>query len=307
MTKDASWTAHRKSNGWGDGLAIWTDEKAHVAYLSVVFSWKLPDAYQRAVWYTQQGYFVRAGGPAVLANPDWLRPVAAIGGEVDALPHHNPNAVFTSRGCSRECEFCAVPIIEGPLVELEDWPARPVVCDNNLLACSVKHFERVIERLAPLQDVDFNQGLDARLLLPYHAKLIATLNLKAVRLAWDNKALEKSFLKAFTMLTEAGITADKIHVYVLIGWKDDPQDALYRLSTVRRLGAWPNPQRYEPLGALVKNSYVGPGWTDAELKRFMRYWANLAAVGHIPFDQFRHRGKEPKRVKIDPSQVGMGF
>lgn len=52
------------------GLTDWTE--GDTAYLSVVFSWRLPDAYQRAVWYRELGYRVRAGGPAVTLNPDYL-------------------------------------------------------------------------------------------------------------------------------------------------------------------------------------------------------------------------------------------
>jgi hypothetical protein len=153
---------------WRGGFAEWTED--HTAYLSVPFTWSLPAVYQRAAWLRAEGYRVRAGGPAVSLMPGYLADVAEIGGEVDALPHHNPEATFTSRGCPRRCPFCAVPRIEGELRELDDWPARPIVCDNNLLACSRAHFDRVVDRLKPLAGVDFNQGLDARLLTAYHAE-----------------------------------------------------------------------------------------------------------------------------------------
>ena len=45
--------------GWSNGLAHWTD--AETAYISVAFSWRLPDAYSLAVNYREQGYKVRAG------------------------------------------------------------------------------------------------------------------------------------------------------------------------------------------------------------------------------------------------------
>ncbi len=50
---------------WSGGLAEWTE--GDTAYLSVAFSWKLPAAYQRAVWYRSQGFTVRAGGPGMFA------------------------------------------------------------------------------------------------------------------------------------------------------------------------------------------------------------------------------------------------
>lgn len=274
----------KNNNDWSKRIVEWQHDDT--AYLSVVFSWQLPEAYQRAVWLKAEGYHVRAGGPAVTVQPDYLAGVAQVGGEVNALPRHNPNATFTSRGCIRRCSFCAVPSIEGDLVELNDWEPKPVVCDNNLLACSRAHVARVIDRLKPLSGIDFNQGLDARLMTKHHADRLAELDLKFVRLAWDSIKSESEFMRSFELLREAGITKRAIRVYVLLGFGDTPEDALYRLETIRGLGIMPNPMRYQPLKTMRKDSYVAPGWVDRELKRYVRYWSNLAQLGSIPFDEF---------------------
>lgn len=289
------WQRIRQRSGWKhNGLAEWIE--GGTAFLSVVFSWNLPDAYQRAVFLKAQGYEVQAGGPAVSFAPEYLQEVAGIGGKVDALPCHNPRATFTSRGCIRRCKFCVVPIIEGDLVELDSWPVRPIVCDNNLLACSRRHFDRVIDRLKPVPQVDFNQGLDARLLTSYHAERLMELDLRCVRLAWDHTKGEPLFRRGFERLTKAGIKPSKIRVYCLIGYEDTPEDALYRLEIIRDLGALSNPMRYQPLNAVRKNEYVAPAWTDAELKRYMRYWQNLRFTRAIPFAGVAHRGSEPSKV-----------
>jgi len=257
-------------------------------YLSVPFTWNLPEAYQRAAWLRQSGRSVIAGGPAVSLMPDFLEDVAAIGTDwPDAVGHHNPQATFTSRGCIRRCSFCAVWRTEGTLRELDDWPVRPIVCDNNLLACSQAHFDDVIDKLKSLPWCDFNQGLDARLLTPYHARRLAELNKPTVRLAFDHIKTESQFLAAWELLRGAGIPARQIRVYVLFGYKDTPEDALYRLRLVQSLGSWPNPMRYQPLDALTRNSYVDPNWTDRELKRYHRYWSRLAWLEHIPFEEYR--------------------
>lgn len=274
----------RNSNGWRGGLVEWIENQT--AYLSVVFSWQLPAAYQRAVWYRAVGYEVRAGGPAVTFNPNYLTDVAQIGGQVDALPRHNPNATFTTRGCVRRCTFCTVPKIETDFIELAEWEPKPIICDNNFLASSPVHFNRVVDLLKPLSGIDFNQGLDARLLTKHHAIRLAELDLAFVRLAWDDIRIEKHFLGAFELLREAGFPKKIIRSYVLIGYKDTPEEALYRLETIRRLGATPYPMRYQPLDALRRNEYVAPGWTDRELKRFVRYWSNLNRLGAIPFSEF---------------------
>jgi len=260
--------------GWNH-FAHWTENRT--AYISCVFSWDLPEARRIAAYYKQQGYHVRAGGPAVDLNPGALAGVAELGGSVDALTHHNPDATFTSRGCIRSCAFCAVPKIEGKLRELADWEPRPVICDNNLLACSRAHFDSVIDRLkaAGIQAVDFNQGLDARLLTPYHAGRIAELDMRFVRLAWDDVRLESQFMRAWETLRAAGIPKRTISVYVLIGFRDTPEDALYRMRTVcKTLGSYVVPMRYQPLGAKKLNEYVDPSWTNWQLVAYKRYWGH---------------------------------
>jgi hypothetical protein len=264
-------------------IAEWTEDGT--AFVSVVFSWDIPAAYQKCVWYREWGYDVRAGGPAVTLNPDYLAGVAKLGGHVNALPHHNPNATFTSRGCIRHCPFCAVPRIEGELLELAEWEVKPIVCDNNLLACSRAHFDRVIDRLKPLTGIDFNQGLDARLLTDHHADRLAELDCM-VRVAWDWTAMEPQFMTAFERLRRAGFSKSAIRVYVLIGFDDTPEDALYRLRTVKALGLKPSPMRYQALDSMMRNDHIGASWTHRELTRYMRYWSNLRYLENVPFEEF---------------------
>ena len=93
-------------------------------------------------------------------------------------------------------------------------------------------------------------------------------------------------MAAYEKLRWAGITKHRIGVYVLVGYQDSPDDALYRLRLVSNLGIDPNPMRYNPLDALARDQYVGLGWTDRELTRFVRYWANLRYFRAVPFDEF---------------------
>jgi len=268
---------------WPKKAIDWIE--GNTAFVSVPFTWELPRAYSRCIFLKQQGYKVRAGGPAVSLMPDYLRDVAEIGGAVDALWHHNPDATFTSRGCIRECGFCAVPKIEGELKELDEWKPKPIICDNNFLACSGRHFDKVIDSLKAFKGVDFNQGLDARLLTEYHAGRLAELDC-TIRLAWDHIGPESQVFKAIETLLRAGFSKRNIRIYVLIGYDDTPRDALYRLETLKAFGIWPNPQRYNPLDTLKRDSYVAPNWTHRELHRFMRYWARQRWLEHISFDEY---------------------
>jgi len=280
---------------WSKKPIEWKDGKN--VFLSIVFSWDLPKMRERIIDLSSEGYQVHAGGPAVKLNPSYLEDIAFCNEqEIPSLWRHNPNATFTSRGCIRKCKFCAVPTIEGNLVELDDWPVRPIICDNNLLACSRIHFDSVVDNLKSISGIDFNQGLDARLLTKYHAERLAELDC-LVRLAWDDIAYENSFRRAYQLLREAGFPANKIQAYVLIGYKDTPEDALYRLQEIWKTKSFPNPMRYQSLNALKKNEFVGDAWTEAELRKYMKYWSRLFWYNvrfGISFEDFDYLKKKVK-------------
>jgi len=127
-----------------------------------------------------------------------------------------------------------------------------------------------------------------------------------VRLAFDSVSYESSFMRAYETLRQAGFPKARIRVYVLIGFQDTPEDALYRLRTVADLGIDPNPMRYQALDALERNSYVGPHWTHAELTRYMRYWANLRYMRSVPFEQWDGEKRSKTSTEGQLSLIGMG-
>ncbi|MEF8788265.1 MAG: hypothetical protein V5A84_04275, partial [Planctomycetota bacterium] len=269
-------------NQWHKNIATWRMGQA--LYVSVPFTWLLPEARRIASEHSGPAY---AGGPAVDLMPEQMQGVATLGEPcpVPPLAMHNPLATFTTRGCPNGCPFCAVPRIEGDLVELEDWPVRPVVCDNNLLAASRRHFDRVIDRLKALPHVDFNQGLEARLFTAHHARRIAELRSVKLRFAFDQVADEAPVADAIPLARKHGLR--DIGCYVLIGFHDTPECARYRLETLREWDIWPNPMRFQPLDSLEKDSHVGPAWTERELRRMMRYYSRLRWLEHIPYKDYR--------------------
>lgn len=267
---------------WRKGIAQWTVKDT--LYLSVVFTWHLPEARDIAINSKKK---VIAGGPAVKLMPDYLADVAKIADSTvfPALEFHNPMATFTSRGCNNGCDYCAVPKTEGKLRELEDWPVRPIVCDNNLLGCSKRHFDKVIDRLKGLPFVDFNQGLEADLFTNYHASRMAELKQPMIRFAFDNVNEESQVMDAIDRAHNAGLK--NIGCYVLFNHKDTPEDTLFRLELLRSKGVLPNPMRYQPLDSLHKDSLIDENWTNLEIKRIQRYYSKLNYLGHIPFDEYK--------------------
>jgi hypothetical protein len=279
--------SHRPTYKWPKRpLYWWQDGREHI---SIPFTWNLPAVREKI----QRGNLFDSrpivGGPAVKLMPEYLADIADIGGDLNGvLQRVNPKATRTTVGCPNHCGFCAVPRIEGEFRELEDWPDLPIICDNNLLAASQAHFDKVIDRLKRHRGVDFNQGLDAQRLTDYHANRLAEVD-GIFRLSWDTIGRESEVAAAIRRLIRAGIPKTRISCYVLVGWNDGPAEALYRIETLyHRWGVLPNPQRYTPLDS-TERRYVGPGWTERELMNMCRWGSRAMLIGSVPYAEFDHK------------------
>lgn len=287
-----------KEQKWYGSPLVWRGCQAE--FISVLFTWDLPEAlrlYKQGSIGIKEKYI---GGPAVRMFPEYFNDKKEILTECnqymgEILTKYNVNATRTSIGCPNRCGFCAVSRIHPEFKEFDDFIPGSIICDDNFLACSKNHFNKSIDKLKRFDSVDFNQGLDASLLDPQKASRLAELKNPMIRLAWDRVEDEKEIVMAVTSLRKAGIPRNNIRCYVLLGFNDMPEDALYRLETLRYgLGIKPNPMRYQPFSgihALTKNSYVHSNWTNKELDRYMSYWANLRFTGGVPFNEYEHHKK----------------
>ena len=269
---------------WLKDIASW--QIGNTLYLSVVFSWDVDRAICMAREHKGR---VVVGGPAAMLNREAFAAIAepqAVCEEVEPILFHNPLASFSTRGCPNKCEFCAVPKVEGDLYQVTNFRPAPMMCDNNFLAATMNHQRRVVSELERFDLVDFNQGLDARLFTPERADNLGRLRLHA-RFAFDHANTEVAVHDAIELCRKR--TTKRVSVYVLIGFKDTPDDALYRLEKVREWGAEPNPMRYQPLDAKQRNGYVAPGWTDRQLKDMMRFYSNMRFFRKVPFSEYQER------------------
>ena len=149
---------------------------------------------------------------------------------------------FLTRGCIRRCRWCVVPRKEGYIHPYRTWReiVRPdttklTLMDNNILACP-----HGIEQLAELSHTDYrldiNQGLDARLVTPEIADILARCKWqKHIRFACDQRSQIESVKNAVKLLTERGIKASSVFVYCLL--TDDQADDLFRVYSLRELGS----------------------------------------------------------------------
>ncbi len=272
---------------WPRGPTKWIEGR--LLRVSIPFTWNLPKV--RAMLMQRSFLWDRAevGGPAVELMPNFLNGMdwVEIGHECpNVLERINPRATRTTLGCTRRCRFCAIGEgrIDGEFTELADWPDKPVLCDNNLLAASDRHVERVLARLIDLGEADFNQGLDARLLTDDHAAMIARIKAPIVRLAMDHMGMADEWDGAFDRLRSAGIAKKKIRSYCLVGFKTDPTEAWQRCEWVERHGVKAYPMWFHPLDALEYNAVTDEqqalGWSKEAQAHIMGYY-------------YQHRGQVP--------------
>ena len=148
------------------------------------------------------------------------------------------NLGFTTRGCIRNCQFCIVPKKEGrikivgDLLDLWDGKSKDVLLlDNNILAVP-NHF-RVICRQARENKIrlDFNQGLDHRLLNQGVVDELKTISHQELHFAWDNMEDFDTVDNAITLLQDNNI--NRCTWFVLAGFNTTFQDDLFRVNYLK--------------------------------------------------------------------------
>jgi hypothetical protein len=177
---------------------------------------------------------------------------------------------FTTRGCVRQCPFCLVPEKEGQIKIVGDiysfWNGQTeiMLLDNNLTAIA-SHFEMICKQLIKEKiKVDFNQGLDIRLITPEMAQILSKVRLwKQIHFAFDNIRLEQQLRIGVKTLIDNGVSKHKIMIYVLIGFDSTPEEDLYRVELLDGLGVSP---------------FVMPYNKKEEYQRRFARWVNHKAI-----------------------------
>lgn len=291
------------TGAWVNGLAEWTE--GDTAFLSVAFTWKLDDAYQKAIYYRALGYKVRAGGPGIFTRKHYLADVAELGGEppADALIRHNPMATIASRGCPVGCWFCIVPKMEGrEFTLLPDFEPRPVLCDNNLSALPADFQDHIVARYqaACVPLLDANSGFEPRTFDQDVLERWKPINRGPWRFAYDDAGDGPHVERVMLMLDRAGVSARRHQVYTMIG--NEPFEAcMHRIQQVIGWGGEPYAQPYMKLNALEKRPHVRFDWTETRLRRVAR-WVNGRFWRYVPFDRYDPSAKADRQA---PDEQGI--
>ncbi len=171
---------------------------------------------------------------------------------------------ITSRGCPNDCWFCEVwKRHNREVVELPIQPGH-IVQDDNLLACSRVHIERVFGMLDVQAHkgcaIEFKGGLEAARLEWWHVEHLWDLRPSSMFFAYDTPDDREPLFEAGRMLRIANFTRSHLRCYVLMGWPgDNMRDAENRL-----LDAWM--AGFLPFGMLWmdKHGNSNEDWDDLQ-------------------------------------------
>lgn len=205
---------------------------------------------------------------------------------------------YASRGCVRKCAFCGVPALEGMQRDTNSLTAVVegvsklygekrdlILMDNNVVASA--NFKDIIAEIIDLgfergaklkrgryelqRRVDFNQGVDARILCkdPMYLQELARIALKPLRIAFDHLGVKKPYAQAIRYSADAGIT--ELSNYMLYNFKDSPRDLFERmrlnvdLNEELDIRIFSFPMRYQPV-TRQDRGHVGPNWNPYYLR-----------------------------------------
>ena len=181
---------------------------------------------------------------------------------------------FLTRGCPRGCSFCHVEAKEGrrsykvaDLNEFWNGQKNIVLCDPNILAC--REWKDLLQQLIDSKAwVDFNQGLDIRLMTEEKAEMLKQIKTKELHFAWDRYQDKDKILPKFKMFKDiTGIRERDLLVYVLCNFDTTLEQDLERIYTLREMGYWAYVMLYN-------KEHIPKGHVMRKLQR----WVNNRAI-----------------------------
>ena len=193
---------------------------------------------------------------------------------------------FLTRGCPRGCGFCHVESKEGKrsrkVADLSEfWRGQKniILCDPNILACP-QHMELLQQLADSGAKVNFNQGLDIRLVNDKNMELLKQVRLDSIHFAfdrWQDKDIVEPKLRAFAEKTGFNKDRGRVMVYILCNYDTTLKQDLYRIQLCRELKFSPYPMIYDKEHC------------DSVYKRLQRWCSNFIFWSCPTFEEYMRR------------------
>ena len=185
---------------------------------------------------------------------------------------------FLTRGCPRGCDFCHVVNKEGrcstkvaDLSEFWDGQKNIVLCDPNILACK-DHMELLQQLIDSKARVEFNQGLDIRLVNERNLELLRQIRIIQPHFAYDryeDKEIVEPKMRMVREITGWKRSNAKPSVFILCNFNTTLEQDIERIQFCRSLEWSPYPMIYDKEHA------------DPVYKRLQR-WCNNYIFWNVP-------------------------
>lgn len=235
-------------------------------------------------------------------NIDELIPMYSILNDADNnYKVHNCYLLSITRGCIRRCSFCVVKVIEPTFYKMKNLYEKIteidniygkkrnlILLDNNILALTPAELrERIddIKRAGFIKNatnenkrkgcyVDFNQGMDARLLTEEKMSMLSEIPIKPFRLAFDDIKEKDVYKRAFKLAIKYGVKY--LSNYMLYNYEDTPEDFWKRIECNMdikseydyNINLYLYPMRYKSILNVSKRtcSFIGKHWNRYYLR-----------------------------------------
>jgi hypothetical protein len=134
-------------------------------------------------------------------------------------------------------------------------------------------YDKFFKRYPRVRYIDFNQGVDARLVTPEKMAKMAEVNIRPLRIAFDHYEMKGVYIKAIETAAAHGIK--DLSNYLLYNFKDKPEHLYERMrinvDLCERLGVtiYSFPMKYHPIDDpkyFDNRDYIGINWN----RKFIR-------------------------------------
>ncbi|ABZ83249.1 hypothetical protein HM1_1329 [Heliomicrobium modesticaldum Ice1] len=134
-------------------------------------------------------------------------------------------------------------------------------------------YEKYFKPIKRMRIIDFNQGVDARLVTEKKMKKLAEINIRPLRIAFDHYSMKDTYEAAIRTAVKHGIT--DLSNYLLYNFEDQPDDLYYRMKInidlCDELGVtiYSFPMKFHPIDDpkyFQNRDYIGKHWN----RKFIR-------------------------------------